>query len=481
MFNGLTFNNNTPLPLQIKNHIKNLILKGMLPKGERLPSTRELSSMLGVSRNSVLKAYEELADDGFIRIEHNIGAYVLDVHVNTGGDWELDWSARLSRVTEVAEQFDIIKNAVKTDKKVINFRGIAPDKELFDIESFKRAFLNIISKEGYNILNYGYAKGYKPLNDYLLKYMTNKGIDIEGKDIIITNGFTEGFEIVLPTICEEGDSILCENPTHNTAIKIMKMHNFNIIGADIKSTGLDIDEVRKLLAANNIKAGYFVPSYHNPTGTVMDLEKRIEILDIFKEHNIPIIEDGFSEELRYSGAHIPSIAALSGKGNGVIYIGSFSKILFPGIRIGWILADKRLISAIESVKKSKNIHTSFLDQAVLYQYLMEGNLDKCIKKSRKIYKERYEFALKCAEKYIPCEEITGDGGMYIFVKLKKGTDAHGVLSVCHSKGVIFTPGDIFYIDGKVRDTMRLSFANVALEDMEKGFIIIGNSIRHLNK
>ncbi len=479
VFNELSFEDGLPIPLQIKNHIKKLIVGGMLRKDEKLPSTRELSSMLDVSRNSVLKAYEELADDGYVRIEHNVGAYVLYIHVNTEENWELSWEERLSQSAHIADQLDLIKNTVRLEKKVINFRGLAPDKEIFDIEGVKRAFLNIISKEGYNVLNYGYAKGYKPLIDYLKSYMRGKGIDTEGKDIVITNGFTEGFGIVLSTICEEGDSILCENPTHNTALKIMKMHKLNVVGVDIEANGIDTFKLGEALKKNNIKAGYLVPSYHNPTGTVMPLEKRVEIYKTFKEHNVPIIEDGFSEELRYSGAHIPPIAAISGKGNGVIYIGSFSKILFPGIRVGWVLADKRLMTSLESIKKSSNIHTSFLDQAILYEYLLEGNLDKCIKKSRRIYKERYSFALECARRYIPYEEITGDGGMYIFLKLSKHIDCHRVLAECYERGVIFTPGDIFYVEGDNHNTMRLSFANVDLQDIEKGFSIIGEVVNNI--
>ncbi|MFZ5351979.1 MAG: PLP-dependent aminotransferase family protein [Bacillota bacterium] len=479
MFNELTLENGKPVPMQIKTHIKNLILKGMLPKDEKLPSTRELSGMLGVSRNSVLKAYEELADDGFIKIVNNVGAYVLDIHVSTDEHWEMNWEDRLSRSALIADELDLIKNTIKIDKKVINFRGLAPDRDIFDIDGIKRAFLNIISKEGYNVLNYGYAKGYKPLIDYLLSYMKGKGIDTEGKDIVITNGFTEGFGIVLSTICEEGDTVLCENPTHNTALKIMRMHRLNVIGADMGSNGVDTDKLRDMLGNNKVKAGYLIPSYHNPTGIVTPLEKRMEIYRIFKEYDVPVIEDGFSEELRYSGAHIPPIAALSGRGNGVVYIGSFSKILFPGIRVGWVLADKRLLESLESIKKSSNIHTSFLDQAILYEYLMEGNLEKCIKKSRRIYKDRYMFALECAKEYIENEEVTGNGGLYIFLKLSAEADSRELLKACYERGVIFTPGDIFYVDNSGSNTIRLSFANVDMPDIEKGFKIIGEELKKI--
>ncbi len=181
----------------------------------------------------------------------------------------------------------------------------------------------------------------------------------------------------------------------------MKMHDIEIVGIDMDKDGINIDKLKETIGKNNIKLAYLVPSYHNPTGIVMSPEKRIKIYNILKDNNIPIIEDGFNEELRYSGDHVSPMIAFSGKGNSIIYIGSFSKVLFPGIRIGWVLGDEKLIDYLESVKRSRNIHTSFLDQAILYEYLKSGNFEKYIKKARKIYKEKYEFALECAKNIYP--------------------------------------------------------------------------------
>lgn len=361
---------------------------------------------------------------------------------------------------------------------MISFKSIAPDDKLFDVDNFKKSFLNCISREGGKILNYGYAQGYKPLIEYLLKYMENKGIDTSGKDILITNGFTEGFDLILSCLTNEGDKVICENPTHNTAIKIMKLHKLNIVGIDMDSNGVDLNDLSKKLNDNKFKLSYFIPSYHNPTGIVMSPEKRTDLYNILRKHNVPIIEDGFNEELRYLSDHVSPIAALSGSGNSVIYIGSFSKILFPGLRIGWTLADKSLIGYLESAKRSRNIHTSFLDQAVFYDYLREGNFEKYIKKARKFYKDKYEVAIKLAEKYIIKSRIYGEGGLHIFVKLDN-LDSRELLKNCCSRGVIFTPGDIFYTDGGGKNTFRLGFSRVNNQDIEKGFKIIGEEIKKL--
>lgn len=479
MFGDIILNDERPYYLQIKDYIKEMILKGIYQRDVKLPPTRELASLLNVSRNTIIKAYRYLEDEGFIYNVEGKGTYVSNIDIKYENRWNISWKEKLSTLARKADELDIVKHDVEWKKGMISFKSIAPDDSLFDLGDFKKAFLNRISIEGDKILNYGYARGYKPLIDYLIKYIENKGVNAWGKDILITNGFTEGFDIVLSALTEPGDGIICENPTHNTAIKIMKLHELDIAGIGMDDDGINLDRLKNRLQEMKIKLAYLVPSYHNPTGIVMTPEKRIEVFSILKSFNIPIIEDGFNEELRYSGSHISPIAALAGEGNSVIYIGSFSKVLYPGIRIGWILGDRELISYLESVKRSRNIHTSFLDQAILYEYLKAGNFEKYINKARRVYREKYEWAVKCAKEYIPCKKILGEGGLHIFIELD-GMNARNVLKECMSRGVIFTPGDIFYTDGNGENTLRLGFSRVDFESIEKGFNIIGEVIKNMN-
>lgn len=478
MFYDLKLNDTKPVYLQIKDYIKSMILSGMLQKDIKLPSTRELSSILNVSRNTVIEAYKYLEDEGFVYTVRGRGFYVSNVEINRQDEWNFNWSSEFNSYAKLSEELDIVKSEPVWEKGMISFKSIAPDNSYFDVEEVKKAFLNRMALEGDKLLNYGYAKGYKPLIEYLMKYMEGKGVAKEGKDILITNGFTEAFDILLSSLTNSGDKIICENPTHNTAIKIMKLHGLNIEGVELDDDGINLEKLKNKITKDT-KLAYLIPSYHNPTGIIMPPEKRIEVFNIFKEYNVPIIEDGFNEELRYSGSHVAPIAALCGKGNSVIYIGSFSKVLFPGLRIGWIMADKNLISVLESVKRSRNIHTSFMDQAILFEYLNGGNFEKYIKRVRKIYKEKYEWAIKCAKKYIPNKKILGEGGLHIFLELSDEIDARDLLSECMKKGVIFMPGDIFYTDGRGKNTLRLGFSRNSIEEIEKGFKIIGNVIKNM--
>ena len=168
---------------------------------------------------------------------------------------------------------------------------------------------------------------------------------------------------------------------------------------------------------------------------------------------MPIIEDGFNEELLYSSSPIDPIASLCGSGNGVIYIGSLSKILFPGLRIGWIFGDEKLIDVLESVKRGRNIHSSFLDQSAFYYYLKSGAFSRYVKNVRKYYRDKYNLVIDMVEKYIPYEYITGEGGLHIFIKLKDNINARELLNLCYKDNVLFMPGDIFYENVKIIEVL----------------------------
>lgn len=478
IFSSFKINSEEKIHLQIEQHIKDNIEKGILQKGSKLPSTREVSKLLGISRNSVVISYENLESEGIIKSLKGKGTFVSIESKVVNGDLTIDWKNMINDYGSKCKELDIIKTELPWKKGMISFKSIAPDESLFDLEEFKRCFLNVFSLEGEKLLNYGYAKGYKPLIEYIKGYMQKKGVDVEGKDILITNGFTEGFDILLSSLTQKGDIIACEEPTHNTALKIMKCHGLDILSIPMKSDGIDIEILEETLKNNPPKLLYLIPSYHNPTGIVMKGEKRHQVYKICEKYKVPILEDGFNEELLYSSSHVPPLASLCMKGNGIVYIGSFSKILFPGLRIGWILADEKLIDNLESVKRARTIHCSFLDQAMFHKYMESGAFTRYMKKVRKHYKDKYNFTLEQVKKHIPHEYILGEGGLHIFIKLK-GINGREVLKYCYEKGVVFMPGDVFYNNRNGSETIRIGFSRVNEEDIEKGIKIIGEVVKDL--
>ncbi|AIQ62916.1 2-aminoadipate transaminase [compost metagenome] len=488
MFNDFKLAEGRPVYLQIKDYMKRLIVQGAIQADRRLPATRELAALLGVGRGTIIAAYAELEADGFAYTVQGKGSFATSVKPQSGSGGEepedagrIGWEDRISDYALMAEELDLMKRGIRASKGTISFTSIAPDEKLFDLDSVKRAFLDRMSMEGHVLLNYGYAKGYKPLIDYLLDYMARKGVDTRNQDMLITSGFTEGFDLVLSTVKKVSGRVLCENPTHNTAIKNLKLHGFQIRGVPMEADGLNLEELKEALDEGDYDLVYLVPSYHNPTGTVMSLRKRLELMELMNRRGIPVIEDGFNEELRYSGSHVAPLAALGSAEGGVVYIGSFSKVLFPGLRVGWVLGDRRLIGVLESVKRARSIHTSTLDQSLLYQYLHNGNLEKYLRRARAEYKRKYELTLACCREKVPFSSLSGDGGLHLFMTFEPGLNTRDLLAACQQRGVIFTPGDSFFTDGGGQNTLRLGFSRVSDENIRRGVSIIGEEAKRLLK
>ncbi|MDR7316448.1 PLP-dependent aminotransferase family protein [Brevibacillus nitrificans] len=489
MFQDFKLVDDRPVAIQVKEYVKRLIIKGALQADQKLPSTREMSNLLRVSRNTVITAYEGLEDDGYTYAIPGKGSFVAAMteeheRADSVVSLQIDWKERMNEYAVMAEELDLRKKGIRAKKGTISFTSIAPDEQLFDLGDVKRAFLDRMAIEGQVLLNYGYAKGYKPLIDYLMHYMENKGVDLSGKEMLITSGFTEGFNIVLSALrpSTRRGTAICENPTHLTAINNLKLQGFEITGIPMELDGISVDHLEKVLQkqTNGFDLAYLTPSYHNPTGIVLSPAKRSAVMKLMMHYQIPVIEDGFNEELRYSGAHVAPLIATAGHGNGVIYIGSFSKVLFPGLRVGWVLGDRTLIDALESIKRARNIHTSTIDQSILYQYLLNGKFDKYVRKVRAEYKRKYELTKACCETHLPWAQLSGDGGLHVFLTFPKSIDTRQLLEACTKQGVIFTPGDRFFIqEGEGTNTLRLGFSRVTDENIKRGIQIIGRQARHL--
>ncbi len=476
IFSTLKLNEDKPIYEQIENHIEEAVKVGTLIKGSKLPSTREASSVLGVSRNTILTAYENLESKEVIYSIKGKGSFIKSEAKLNRQDVKIGWKAHVNAYAGVCEAMDIIKTEPLYEKGMISFKSIAPEGSLFDIEEFRRAFLEVMAREGEKLLNYGYAKGYKPLIDYLIGYMEGKGVTASQKDILITNGFTEGLDIILSSYTRPKDVILCESPTHHTTLKMMKAYGLEIKEIPMDTQGIQWEALEEAVIKWQPKFVYLTPSYQNPTGVVMSGERRQKVYHILSKYEVPCIEDGFNEELLYSSSHIMPIMALSEGSNHIIYIGSLSKILFPGLRLGWIMADAACIDTLESVKRAKTIHTSFIDQAVFVQYMKSGAFERYVKKAKKYYRDKYLYTLEQVKKYIPYKNIWGEGGLYIYIELDETIDTRQLLEKCHKRGVIFMSGDTFYLKRSVSSSLRIGFSRLSKEEITQGLQVIGEEI-----
>ena len=476
IFSTLKLNDNDPIYEQIERHIEEAIQTGALTKDSKLPSTREVSSVLGVSRNTVLLAYENLESKELIYSIKGKGSFVKKSGSNKEEKVIIDWKERINHYGKTCNEMDIIKTERRYEKGMISFKSIAPEGSLFDMEEFKRAFLDVIGMEGEKLLNYGYAQGYQHLIHFLMQYMEGKGVSLEEKDILITNGFTEALDIVLSSFTRPGDTILCEMPTHNTSIKMMKAYGLHIVGIPMDEQGIMLEPLEKAIKKHRPQWLYITPSYQNPTGIVMGAERRRKVYEMICKYSLPCIEDGFNEELLYSSSHVLPISALAKASNHMIYLGSLSKILFPGLRLGWIMAGSEMISLCESVKRAKNIHTSFLDQAIFMQYMKSGSYERYVKKVRKNYRDKYLFIMEEIKKTLPYKKIWGEGGLHVYIDLEDHIDTRKLLERCYERGVLFMPGEVFMPNGEKTSSLRLGFARLGIDEIKEGLSIIKEEI-----
>ena len=249
-------------------------------------------------------------------------------------------------------------------------------------------------------------------------------------------------------------------------------------GVNIDEQGMLPDALEEAVLKWQPKWVYLTPSYQNPTGIVMSGERRRNVYGILSKYHVPCIEDGFNEELLYSSSHIMPLIALSERSNHIIYIGSLSKILFPGLRLGWIMADSTCINTLESIKRAKTIHTSFLDQAVFVQYMKSGAFERYVKKAKKYYRDKYLYTLEQVKTYIPYERLWGEGGLHIFIELHHTIDTRELLKCCYERGVLFMCGDVFEPENKKTSSLRIGFARLKEEEISEGLKIIGEEIRN---
>ena len=247
IFSTLEINDSDPIYIQLERHIIDGIKKGDLKKDSKLPSTREVSNYLKISRNSVISAYENLESKGYILTKRGKGTFIAVEGEKQVYEYNVEWDNLVNKYGKVLREKDIIKSEPKFKRGMISFKSIAPESELFNLEDFKRALMDSWTYEEVHLLNYGYAKGYQPLIDYLFEYMEEKGVSKENKDILITNGFTEGFDIILASLTSPGDVILCEEPTNNTALKVMEAYGLKVVGVPMDKDGMVIEDLNKTL------------------------------------------------------------------------------------------------------------------------------------------------------------------------------------------------------------------------------------------
>jgi GntR family transcriptional regulator/MocR family aminotransferase len=367
-----------PLYQQIKDQLRQSILSGDLLPETRLPATRQLAESLGISRITVTNAYAELESEGLIYGREGSGTYVMtpfspqaSLNSAAGTSWPL-WQQELLTGDEISRQMHPTPISTQASHpNPISFIGVG-DPRQFPVKDFYKAIQTVMRREGIAALGYGgFDGGYRPLRETISHILASQGIRSHPDNTLITSGSQQAIALVCQLLLKPGDAILVEQPSYNFALELFRTMNLRIIGVPIDERGMQVEMVETLLQQHHPKLLYTIPNFQNPTGVCLSGERRRELVVLANRYNIPILEDDFVGDLRYGGRAQPAIKGLAQNGS-VIYVGTFSKMLMPGLRVGFLVADGPVFSRLVSYKRVNDLATSTLMLRAVDEYVTVG-------------------------------------------------------------------------------------------------------------
>jgi 2-aminoadipate transaminase len=373
------------------------------------------------------------------------------------------------RMAKIHKSFirEILK--VTQDSKVISFAGGLPNPKLFPVKELADACLKVLHQDGENVLQYSTTEGYLPLREYIAeRYFIKKGLQASPDEILITTGSQQGLDLIGKVFLNKGDRIVIERPGYLGAIQAFGIYEPQFVPIPLLDDGIDIGLLEKALRTNQTKLFHTVINFQNPSGVTYSRQKREKLADIIKGRDIVLVEDNPYGELRFMGEDLPSMKGYLP--DGTIVLGSFSKVVTPGLRLGWICAATDVMEKIVIAKQSSDLHSNYLSQRAVYQYLIDNDLDEHILNIRKVYKKQRDLMVSMIEKYFP-QEIKctkPEGGMFLWVTIPESLSSLKLFKLATEENVAFVPGRAFYVDGGGDNTLRLNFSNSDEEKIEEG-------------
>ena len=484
-----------PLYVQLRDQLRALVHSGELRSGDRIPASRELAVQLGVHRTTVANAYAELESEGLIRGHVGRGTFISAPTLNqfsplprsngnghTNGNGGLRWEA-LFADERGDEGLSRLMPPVRTG--TIAFTKASPADEEFPVEDFRRCCNAVLRASGRRILEIGPTDGYEPLKHALMDMLRGEGLTVRNEQLLITNGCQQSIDLLCKAFLRPGDAVALENPAYPGAIGIFASSRVRMLAvnveADTKRTGhagLDLDGLETVLLQNRVKLIFLTPDFHNPTGTTLSVPQRRRLLDIAARYQVPIVEDTIYGRLRFLGAAVPSLRSLDRAGQ-VIQIDSFSKIAFPGLRVGWCVGPESVIERLRLLKQSTDLHTDQLAQSAMAEFLKRGYLERYAARLKKIHRAKLETMLEALETHMPTGTswTRPEGGASVWLTLPCGFDSAELLIHLRERGVTFVPGRYFYFQHPQPNTARLSFLALDRKEIVRGVQLLGDSLK----
>jgi 2-aminoadipate transaminase len=358
--------------------------------------------------------------------------------------------------------------------EIISFAGGLPSPATFPVEQLKVAFDKVLSEQGKVALQYGPTDGYAPLREWVADSLSTNGARISPNQVLMTSGSQQDLDLLGKVLIDERSKVLVETPSYLGALQAFSLYGSEFVSVPSDDGGLLPETVATL--GQGARILYALPNFQNPTGRTLSLQRRHVLVDVCARLGLPLIEDDPYGALSYRAEPLPKM--LSMNPDGVIYMGSFSKILTPGIRLGYVVAPRPLVEKLEQAKQATDLHTAQLTQMVVYNTIKDGFLDDHIPTIRKLYSDQCDAMLDALQTYFPsqCSWTRPEGGMFIWVTLPKHIDSMQLLDEAVGQRVAFVPGAPFYGNTPEKHTLRLSFVTVPPARIREGIERLGKLI-----
>jgi 2-aminoadipate transaminase len=406
-------------------------------------------------------------------------------------EMQTPWTDRLAQRTQGMTSSAIREFLKLTDRPdLISFAGGLPAPEVFPIEEVARATARVLEEKGQMALQYSTTEGYRPLRELLVERMARYGIDVTPDNVLITTGSQQALDLIGRLLLNPGDRALTEEPTYLGALQAWGAYQAEYVTVPIDDDGLQIDRLEEALRGGP-KFLYLLPNFQNPGGVTLSLARRQRIVELANRYGTPIVEDDPYGQLRFEGAHVPPLVALDAElhncahgerrftGN-VIYLSTYSKLLAPGLRVAWVVAQEEIIHRLVQMKQGADLHTSTLCQLIAYETVRNGFLDAHVKTIRRVYRERRDAMLEAMEQHFPVAVswTRPEGGLFLWATLPEGLDSREILDDAIDAGVAFVPGPPFYPLGGGENAFRLNFSYCPPSVIREGIARLGRVLTH---
>ena len=472
-----------PLFLQIAEQIVNDINLGVIKQGTRLPAERKLAKSLSVNRSTVINAYNELTDRGYVQSHIGSGTTVTNVNIEKEKEDIFVWRDLLSGQAE-----SLINPYNSALKELLSERNlIAMDAGIADPDHYPKKALADISQElllseGNMLLQHGSPQGLLSLRESIVSIMKSRGIHSQVENVIVLNGSQQGLDLVSRILLEPGDSIILEEPSFLGAIDVFRTYGVRLVAIPTDGEGMVIDYLEKAIKRTKPKFIYTIPTYHNPTGLSLSSTRRKELLKIANRNHVPILEDDPYGLICFDNQPFPALKALDST-ESVIYLSTFSKVIANGIRLGWMVAPPELTRIVVAAKQINDMHSGNFIQRMIDVYYRKGFFEQQILDIRGKYKLKRDTMLKALAKYAPegMSWNTPQGGYFVWATLPDGLSAIKVLEEAVHNKVAFVAGPAFYLNDNGLRKIRLNYSYVSLEDINRGIKILCNLIESMKK